>query len=938
MRRLPTGGRIDRARPLEFVWNGERLRGFGGDTLASALLANGVSVLGPSVIRGRPRGIISAGAEEAHGFVQLGEGGGTEPLVRATQIELVDGLVATGGIRSTKGLLSLAPDEARFEKRSHHCDLLIIGGGPAGLAATRAAAGGGARVLLIDGEPTLGGSLLRDRKAIDGQEGTTWVEATEAALRRHPEVRIATRTTAAIALDQNGFILLERRGPESASSSRPERRLWQVRARQVILATGALERPIVFPDNDRPGVMLASAARAYLHRFALAPERAVIFTTNDDGYRTGRDLAAAGVPVTLVDPRSSSGLPTIAGLEQLAGWQVIGTEADGRGALAAVIVAPVDRTFAPRRIAGDLLAVAGGWDPALDLHHHRRGAVHWDERIGAIVPTEPLPGQRIAGAAAGLLSLGECLLSGHQAGLAAAAAVGRAGPALAPPVVADPREAPPAGWWWVPAPDGDESRSFVDGHRDATVAEIGRALGAGLRSVEHLKRYTLIGTGIEQGRSAKVNAAAVAAERLGGSFATLATSTGRPPVEPILFAAVAGRATGPRYEPARTTAIHPAHQALGAVLEPVGQWLRPRYFPRPGESLDEAVKRESRAARQSVAMMDASTLGKIDVQGPDAAEFLDRLYLNRIGTLKPGRARYGVMCRLDGSVFDDGVVMQLAPNRFFVTTSTSHAAAVAEWMEEWLQTEWRTLRVWTTVVTEQWTTIAVVGPQSRAVLAALAPDLPLDPASFPFLAVRGARVAGLAAQVARVSFSGELAFEVSVRWHHGLTLWNALQAAGAPWSITPYGLETLSVLRAEKGYLIVGQDTDTTTTPVDLGFGGMIAPEKDFIGKRSLGRIDLVRPDRRQLVGILPIDPAERVPEGAQLVADPGEPIPMTMLGHVTTSHWSEALGSHFGLALVAGGRARKGERLHAPLGDRVITVTVVDPVFYDPGGARRDG
>ena len=929
MKRLPTGGAIDRGTQWSFMWDGRPLVAHPGDTLASALLANGIATVGLSVSLRRPRGVMSAGAEEAHAFAQIGESGATEPLVRATAVEVFDGMVARS--LSTKGIIQHGIASRRCDRRSGHCDVLVIGGGPAGLTAATVAASAGARVILAEQRAELGGALRGDLDPIDGQSAERWIAATEAALATNPEVRILRRTTAVVALDQNGMMLVER-GPSP--------RLWQVRARRIVLATGSLERPLVFQDNDRPGIMLASAVRRYLHQFALAPDRTVVFTTNDDGYRTAVDLAAAGLTVAaIIDPRphpdgTLAERARAAGITIIAGSTAVGTEADAAGVLTAVMVAPASGGEA-HRIECDVLAVSGGFDPTLDLHHQRRGGVEWHEALAAFVATEPAKGSHLAGAAAGQLGLAECLASGHAAGRAASFAAGFAPPVSEVPFAPPIRIQAPTLLWQIAAPDQDESRSFVDLHRDVTVAGVNRALGTGIRSVEHLKRYTLIGTGVEQGRTSKVNAGALAAQI---QHQPIGTSSARPPVEPIAFSVLAGRARGDLFDPVRTTPIHPAHVAAGAVFEPAGQWMRPRYYPKPGESMAEAVSHECRAARHGVAIMDASTLGKIDVQGPDAPEFLERLYFNRVANLKPGRARYGAMCRLDGILFDDGVIMRLAPDRFFVTTSTSHAAPVMEWMEEWLQTEWPDLKVWLTSVTEQWATIALVGPLARTVLAAARTDLDLAPAAFPFMAVRNGTVAGLAAQVARVSFSGELAFEVSVPGYQGAALWNALMAVGAGHGITPYGLEAMSLLRAEKGFIIVGQDTDAGTTPVDAGLGWMMTKERDFIGKRSLRRRAMTAPGRPQLVGFLPADPATVVPEGAQLVADPAQPKPMTMLGHVTSSFWSPTLGRSFGLAMVTGGLERKGQTLYAPLGSDAVAVTIVDPVFYDPEGARRDG
>ena len=474
--------------------------------------------------------------------------------------------------------------------------------------------------------------------------------------------------------------------------------------------------------------------------------------------------------------------------------------------------------------------------------------------------------------------------------------------------------------------------------RDGTLLGVERAVGAGIRHIEHVKRYTVIGTGVEQGRSAKTNAAALTAFLTERPLASVGTSGSRPPVEPLSFRLLAGRATGERFEPVRTTAIHGAHLARGAVFEPSGQWLRPNHYPKMGESMEDAVRRECRAARGAVAVMDVSTLGKIDVRGPDAVWFLEQLYANAIATIPVGKARYGVMCRLDGSILDDGVVMRTGNDRFFITASTGHAGAVVDWMEEWLQTEWPGRRVFVTSLTEQLSTLAVVGPKSRDVLGELSPGLDLSKEAFPFLAVRRATVADVSdAQIARVSFSGELAFEVSVPWDLGAALWSKVLAAGEPFGIEPYGLEALQVLRSEKGYIIVGQDTEATTTPFDAGLGWLVAREKDFVGKRSFARPALRALDRPQLVGFLPEETSFVLPEGAGLVSTVSAP-PIAIQGHVTTSHWSETLGRSFGLALVKGGRARHGETLYAPIEDRVVPVLLVDPVHYDKKGARRDG
>ncbi|MGY5116782.1 sarcosine oxidase subunit delta family protein [Streptomyces sp. 900105755] len=932
--RTPTGGRIDRTTPLTFTFDGTEYQGYRGDTLASALLANGVIRTATSIRLGRPRGIFSAGVEEPNAVVQI-EAPFPEPMLPATTVELHDGLVASS--LPGQGRLATTPDPARYDAVHAHCDLLIVGAGPAGLAAAAAAATTGARVILADDQPEPGGSLLGTGEHLD------WVAATRARLEAAPEVRVLPRATVFGHYDDNHLLAVERRTHHLGADAPPHvsrERVWRIRARHVVLATGAHERSVAFGDNDRPGVMLAAAARTYLHRYGVLPgRRAVVFTTNDTAYAAALDLAAAGVTVAaVVDTRPEPGewaaRARSAGIEVLAGHAVTGTA--GAERVSAVTVAPYEGTAPGREFAADLLLVSGGWNPVAHLFSQAGGRLRHDQALGTFVPDTCRQAVEVAGGANGTFDLAAALAQGTAAGTRAVEAEGYSAEPPALPAVAAQPYTPPMPVFTVPG----AAPRFVDLQRDVTVADLTRATGAGLRSVEHTKRYTTAGTANDQGKTGGLLASGVVAELLGVDVSALGLPTFRPPYTPVSFAALAGRNRGALHDPVRTTALHGRHVGHGALFENVGQWKRPWYYPRDGEDMTTAVLRECRAAREGVAFMDASTLGKIDVQGPDAAHFLDLLYTNMMSTLKVGMIRYGVMCRPDGMVFDDGTVIRLAPDRFLVTTTTGNAAAVLDWMEEWLQTEWPDLRVHCTSVTEQWATVALVGPASRAVLGSLAPGLAVSSDDFPFMAWRDTTVAGLDARVCRISFSGELAYEINVSPWHAVTLWDALYEAGAPYGITPYGTETMHVLRAEKGYPIVGQDTDGTVTPQDLGMGWAVSKKKpDFIGKRSYTRADTVRPDRKHLVALLTDDPAALLPEGTHLVADgelPAPPVPM--LGHVTSSYRSAALGRTFALALVKGGRDRIGERLCAPVGEQLLPVTVASPVLYDPEGARRDG
>ena len=941
--RTETGGRIDRGTRYEFTFDGRTFTGHRGDTLASALLAHGVHKIATSVKLGRPRGISAAWAEDTGGLVQI-EAPFPEPMLLASTVELHDGLAARG--LPGQGRLADIADSARYDAMHAHADLLVVGAGAAGLTAALTAARSGARVVLVDEQSEAGGSLLGASDRIGDQTATEWVRAFVDELATYPEVRHLQRTTAFGHYDDGFVLALERRTDHlgtAAPAGLSRQRVWRIRARHVLIATGAHERPIVFADNDLPGIMLAHSARTFLHRYGvLVGQSSVVFTTNDSAYAAAFDLADAGVGVqVIVDARAdvSQDLRRECerrGIPLRVGAVVTGTRGDDR--IVEALVADFDgaNVGAAEPVPCDTLLVSGGWNPAVHLFSQARGMLRYDAALGGFVPGEPLEGVSVAGSANGVMDLAGCLREGRDS---AASALGLT-PQDPLPEVSDVAVSPGLVLWRVP---GREQDQFVDVQRDATVADVARAVGAGMRSVEHIKRYTTIGTAHDQGKTSGVIASGITAELLGLPIEALGTTTFRPPYTPVAFAALAGRDRGALFDPVRTTALHDWHVAQGAVFEDVGQWKRPRHYPHPGEDMDAAVLRECASARSGVGILDGSTLGKIDVQGRDAAELLDRVYTNLMSSLKVGSIRYGVMCGVDGMVIDDGTVLRVADDRFLVYTTTGGAAKILDWMEEWLQTEWPHLQVALTSVTDHMATFPVVGPRSRDVIGTVFGDLDVSNDAFPFMTWRDTSLGGVPVRVARVSFSGELAYEVNVTTWYAPAVWERLLEAGRRYGITAYGTETMHVLRAEKGYPIIGQDTDGTVSPHDLGMAWAVSKKKpDFIGKRSFSRVENQNPLRKQLVGLLPVDRVTRLPEGSQIVEfcddDALPPPPVPMLGHVTSSYRSAELGRTFALALVKAGQSRIGETLHVPVEGTLVPVEVTGSVLVDPEGARRDG
>jgi len=989
--RLAKPGRlIDRMKPLDFTFNGKTMKGFEGDTLASALLANGQTLVGRSFKYHRPRGIVASGAEEPNALVNLGQGARLEPNQRTTTTELFAGLAATSQnhwpslefdvgvvnnslsrfmpagfyyktfihprpawkhlfepiIRQSAGL-GKAPkdrDADRYEQLYAFCDVLVAGGGIAGLQAALTAARAGARVIVTEQTPHWGGRAVVDGAEIDGMTAENWVTFALQALEKMDNVTLRSRTMVAGVYD-HGYVLAEERiADHSPGDGRPKKRLWRIRAGKIIAATGAIERPIAFAGNDIPGVMLASAVRDYVVNYGVSPgDRTVIVTNNDDAYRTALALHSAGLSVAaVVDARAQvdGELPRqvkALGVEVHTG-KAIAKVKGGKRVTGVQICLQAGEGSPLSEIACDCVAMSGGWSPVVHLWSHCGGKLVWDEAAAMFRPdvTRPPTGAAgqgfvaTAGSASGHLTTGAVLADAH----AAAGGTGAAAQAE------DTPEAPLQPVWIMPqgAPPALRAKMWLDYQNDVKVSDVQLAAREGYQSVEHTKRYTTLGMATDQGKLSNINGLAVLSDALAAPIPQTGTTTFRPPYTPVTIGALAGEARGEVFQPLRRTPMHEWHEANGATFEPVGLWRRPYAYLLSGETAHKAVEREVVNTRENVGLLDASTLGKIIVKGPDAGRFLDMLYTNLMSTLPVGKCRYGLMCNEQGFLSDDGVVARLSEDTWLCHTTSGGADRIHAWMEDWLQCEWWDWQVYTANATEQYAQIAVVGPKAREVLESLG-GMDVSREGLPFMEWREGELAGVRARVFRISFSGELSYEIAVPASQGRAFWEACLKAGAEFGMMPYGTETLHVLRAEKGFIMIGDETDGTVTPLDLNLGWAVSKKKtDFLGKRGMERSHLADPTRWKLVGLETLD-GSVIPDGAYIVA-PGINAngQRNTQGRVTSTYHSPTLGKGIAMALVLNGPARMDEVVTIPkLDGTEVQARICDPVFYDKEGAKQN-
>jgi len=990
--RLDKAGIINRSKKISFKFNGKKYFGYEGDTLASALLANGIHLVGRSFKYHRPRGFIGAGVDEPNAQVQLYSGAKTDPNVVATTVELVEGLVAKsqncwpsvyfdlGAINSFLhkffpagfyyktfmwpknfwykvyepiirkaaglGVAPLKPDPDRYEHKFEHCDILVVGSGPSGLSSALAAAKNGAKVILAEDKPRFGGSLLTDEVTIGNKKGKDWSDETIAQLKSMSNVIVKNRSQVFGYYDHNMMVMIERTKDhlEKPSKFTPRQRLWYIRAKEVIISTGSIERPLVFGNNDRPGIMLSSAAKEYIKIYGvLVGKKPIIFTNNDTGYDTAIEFKKNGIDPLVVDVRSNAESPVVQEAKNLNidikfSYGVVNSHGYLRVKSATIGKLNKDKSGYEKleNIDCDCICVSGNWTPTVHLSSQSGNKLKYEEKINAFIPNKSRQNEKTIGSAKGSFTLRQTLDEGFNTGYELSKKITGKNLKTQTPTSNEKNHGVHDKFWCMPLPKNTNYKRCVDFQNDVYVSDIELAVREGFRSIEHVKRYTTLGMATDQGRTSNLNGLQLVSNIEKKIVPEVGHTTFRPPFTPVTIGAIVGREVGKNYRPTRKSPIHDWHKKNNAVFVDAGLWLRPRYYKQGEETLAEAAKREAINVRKNVGICDVTSLGKIDIKGPDSSEFLNRIYTNAWSKLPVGKARYGVMLREDGIVFDDGTTTRIAENHFHMTTTTAQAVNVLSHLEYYLQVVWPNLNVNVLSTTEQWAGVALAGPNSRNLLSKLFPNDDVTNEGIPFMGYKESELFGVPARIFRISFSGELAYEINVESGYGIFMWEKIIELGKEMNIEPYGTEALSTLRIEMGH-VAGSEIDGRVISSDLSLEGMLSKKKDFIGKRSLNREAFLSPDREKIVGVVPLDKKTMIPEGSHLVSDSKASLPNPKLGHISASCWSVEFNNPFSLAILKNGKKKIGEKLYAvsPLKNKNIPVEIVSSHYVDPKGER---
>ena len=990
--RLDNIGYINRDKKISFTFNGKKYFGYEGDTLASALLANGIHLVGRSFKYHRPRGFFGAGVDEPNAKVQLYKGAKTEPNANATEVELVEGLIVKSQncwpsvsfdfgainnlfqkffpagfyyktfmwpksfwykvyepiIRKAAGLgvAPLKPDPDRYEHKYEYCDVLIVGSGPSGLASALAAAKNGARVILAEDKSRFGGSLLVDEVTIGNKKGKEWADEAISQLKSMPNVIVKNRSQVFGYYDHNMMVMFEKTRDhiENPNKFTPRQKLWYIRAKEIVISTGSLERPLIFGNNDRPGILLSSAAKEYLKVYGvLVGRKPIIFTNNDSAYDTAIEFKKNGINPLVVDTRTNSDSSVISEAKNLNidikfSHGIANTKGHLKVNSATIGKFNSDKSSYENleEVSCDCICVSGNWTPTVHLSSQSGNKLKFNETIDAFIPSQSRQKESTIGSANGSFTLKQALEDGFNKGFELSNKITNKNSKSTAPTSNERSYGEHDKFWCMPLPKNKHYKRFVDFQNDVAVSDIELAVREGFRSIEHVKRYTTLGMATDQGKTSNLNGLQLVSNIEGKIVPEVGHTTFRPPYTAVTIGTIVGREVGKHYRPTRKSPMHEWHEKNNAVFVDAGLWLRPRYYKQDNESLEEAAKREANNVRKNVGVCDVTSLGKIDIKGPDTAEFLNRIYTNAWMKLPVGKARYGVMLREDGIVFDDGTTTRISENHFHMTTTTAQAVNVLAHLEYYLQVVWPELNVNVLSTTEQWAGAALAGPNSRELLSKLFPETNILNEALPFMGYKESDLFGVPARIFRISFSGELAYEINVESSYGTFMWEKIIEFGQEMNIEPYGTEALSTLRIEMGH-VAGSELDGRTIPYDVSLEGMLSKKKDFIGKRSLTREAFLNPQREKVVGVIPLDKKTTIPEGSHLVKDGNAFSPNPKLGHVSASCWSVEYNNPFSLAIIQDGKNRIGEKLYAvsPLNNKNIAVEIVSSHYVDPKGER---